>query len=451
MLAEGGAEARTAPWAKAAAKRETKNRMDRERLASGALLANRETSVRLAKRRGSTMLDRLRMDHPPAGTLLTSTNIAELSRRAAAPARQVKETQLLRDGQEAFPVMLDLIRSAQLSVWFENFIFAGDATGRRFAKALGEAARRGVEVRALYDPVGTMMVKGGSIASALRSEGVTARAFRPVSPLAPWTWARLRHRDHRKSLIVDGETAVVGGLCISDHWASRDDGGSDWRDTALLVRGPVAGDVASAFDAMWLRADSETVGVPALFSESPPAAPCAMVAADQPGAHHVASIYVWLASQARQSLEITDAYLVTPEPVVAAFEAAARRGVDVRFLLPGNNNHPYAAASARRRYARLMAAGARIYEWRGMMVHAKTAVADGEVTIVGSSNLDPLSMTRNYELNLLVADAGTGGRMREMFHRDLHGAREILPAQWARRPYLHKLAESAVRIFDDNL
>jgi cardiolipin synthase len=382
--------------------------------------------------------------------LLRPGLLSELSRRASAPARAVEEVRVLRDGEQAFPVMLDLIRSAQRSVWFENFIFAGDATGLRFARVLGEAARRGVEVRVLYDPVGTMMVKGGSIAAALRAEGVTGRAFRPVSPFAPWTWSRLRHRDHRKTLVVDGGTAVVGGLCISNNWAGRADGGHNWRDTALLVRGPVAGDVGSAFESMWRRAVMEEVPVPSLFSETP-SVPCGMVAADQPGAHHVASIYLWLAAQAQRSLDITDAYLVTPEPVVAAFEAAARRGVSVRFLLPGNNNHPFAAASARRRYARLLAAGARIYEWRGMMVHAKTVVADGEVSVVGSSNLDPLSMTRNYELNLLVADAATGAAMSAMFERDLDGAREIHAAAWARRPLWQRAAESAAALFDGNL
>ena len=383
--------------------------------------------------------------------LLSPAGIAELSRRASAPAHPVTETLVLRDGKEAFPAMLDLIHSAKTSVWFENFIFAGDATGRRFARALGQASRRGVEVRVIYDPVGTMMVKGGSVAKILAAEGVVARPFRPVGIFAPWTWLRLRHRDHRKTMVVDGETAVVGGLCISDNWAAHDDGGHNWRDTALMVRGPIVGDVGMAFDANWRRAPGDDVPVPSAVSENPPPAPCGIVAADQPGAHHVASIYIWLAQNARRSLEITDAYLVTPEPVVAAFEAAARRGVDVKFLLPGNNNHKLAGASARRLYGRLMAAGARIYEWRGMMVHAKTAVADAEVVLVGSSNLDPLSMTRNYELNLLVADPGTGARMQEMFESDLRGAREIIPAEWAKRPLLQKTAEYVARIFDDNL
>lgn len=383
--------------------------------------------------------------------LLQPAMVTDLSRRASAPAREVKDVVILRDGEQAFPAMLNLIREARQSVWFENFIFAGDATGRRFARALGDAVRRGVEVRVLYDPVGTMMVKGGSAAAALKREGVNALPFRPVSLVAPWTWSRLRHRDHRKTMVVDGEVSVVGGLCISDNWAARSEGGHNWRDTALQVRGGIVADVAFAFRFMWHLAQGGEAPVPQVPLDAVVTAPCGMVAADQPGAHHVPGVYLWMAAHAQESLDITDAYLVTPEPVVAAFEAAARRGVKVRFLLPGNNNHPFAAASARCRYERLLRAGARIYEWRGMMVHAKTAVADGVVTLVGSSNLDPLSMTRNYELNLLIADRATGEAMRVMFERDLHGAREIHAEEWARRPLWHKVAESAARIFDDNL
>ena len=217
------------------------------------------------------------------------------------------------------------------------------------------------------------------------------------------------------------------------------------------MRGPLAGDVGIAFNMMWERAVGDDVAPVDIFSETPPPAPCGLVAADRPGAHRVAMLYIWLAQHAQRSLEITDAYLVTPEPVVAAFEQAARRGVRVRFLLPGNNNHRLAGASARRLYARLMAAGAEIHEWRGMMVHAKTVVADGVVALVGSSNLDPLSMTRNYELNLLVADAATGAQMDAMFERDLNGARRIDPEEWARRPFWQKACETAAGLFDDNL
>ena len=356
-----------------------------------------------------------------------------MSTLASAPARPVPSAEVLRDGERAFPAMIELIDSARRLVLFENFIFAGDATGRRFADALCRAAKRGVDVRVLYDPIGTLMVKGGSIARVLREDGVVARAFRPLSPFAPWSWTRIRHRDHRKLLAVDGAVAVIGGFCISDNWSPSIDGGRGWRDTGLLVRGPVVGDLEQAFEAMWLRAGESRAPTPRA-AESYAGVPAALVAADQPGARHVAALYHWLAERARQSLEITDAYLVTPPRILAAFAAAARRGVAVRLLLPGRNNHPMAGAAARHVYQSLLDAGVEIWEWDGLMVHAKTAVVDGEVTLVGSSNLDPLSMRRNFELNLLVADPVTGATMRAMFARDLTTASRIDPVEWRQRP-----------------
>jgi cardiolipin synthase A/B len=376
--------------------------------------------------------------------------VREMAALAGAPARQVSHAEVLRDGERAFPAMIDLIANAQRIVRFENFIFAGDATGRRFADALSAAAKRGVDVRVLYDPVGTLLVRGGSIATVLRENGVDARPFRPLSPFRPWSWPRLKHRDHRKLLAVDGDAAVVGGFCISDNWSPSAQGGRGWRDTGLLVRGPVVADLERAFAAMWRRAD-DSRAPPEPPAESYAGVPAALVAADQPGERHVSALYQWLAGRARQSLEITDAYLVTPPRILAAFAAAARRGVAVRLLLPGRNNHPVAGAAARHVYAPLLAAGVEIWEWDGLMVHAKTAVVDGEVTLVGSSNLDPLSIRRNYELNLLVADRVTGRAMQEMFARDLATATRIDPARWARRPGWQRALEAAASWFSPNL
>ena len=374
---------------------------------------------------------------------------AELSRLAGSPPRDATDVRVLRDGAEAFPAMTEAIFGAKQRVCFENFIFAGDATGRRFADALSSAARRGVDVKVLYDPIGTMMVRGGSIADVLRASGVTARPFRPLSPFAPWSWLRLRHRDHRKTLTVDGETAFVGGLCISDNWSPSEKGGNGWRDTALRVRGAIAQDVERAFQKMWESSTSPPVTTPAESGEMRPAV--TILAEDLPGAGRVASIYEWLARTARESLEITDAYMVAPPPVLDALENAARRGVAVRILLPGRNNHPVAGAAARWIYSRLLAAGVRIFEWEGVMVHAKTAVADGRIALVGSSNLDPLSMSLNFEINLAVVDASTGDQMQKMFERDLREARPVLPTAWQRRPMWQKAAERAAALVGGRL
>jgi cardiolipin synthase A/B len=385
------------------------------------------------------------------GSFTSSAALVELSRLTGTPVRPVNGIRILRNGAEAFPAMLELLDAAKLHTSFENFIFAGDATGRRFAATLAGAAHRGVAVRVLYDPVGTMMVRGGSIAKVLRQDGVLARPFRPLSPAAPWSWLRLRHRDHRKTLVVDGETAVVGGLCISDNWSPSSRGGGGWRDTALIVQGPVVGDVQLAFEAMWLRAEEQQVLAPFFASPDPPPPPVALVAADRPGATRVSELYEWMARRARRSLEITDAYLVAPKRLLSAFREAAQRGVDVRLLLPGHTNHPMAGAAARRIYQPLLDAGVHIHEWKGVMVHAKTAVADGELTLVGSSNLDPLSMQRNYELNLVVVDPVTGKAMRDMFARDLVEATEVDPVTWRTRPWWHKLVERVATTFSRSL
>ena len=387
---------------------------------------------------------------PSSVGLPLSRRVPEMAALARAPARPVSGVKILCDGEAAFPAMLDLIATAQRQILFENFIFAGDATGRRFADALGNAAQRGVDVRVLYDPVGTMLVRGGSIARTLRGEGVAARPFRPLSPFHPWSWARIKHRDHRKMLAVDGDAGVVGGLCISDNWSPAAQGGQGWRDTALQVRGPIVSDLEQAFEAMWRRADDKRATLPPMPG-SHEGVPAALVAADRPGAAQISMLYHWLARQAQHSLEITDAYLVTPRRIVAAFADAARRGVAVRLLLPGRNNHPVAGAAARHVYQPLLDAGVEIWEWGGMMLHAKTAVVDGEVTLVGSSNLDPLSMRRNYELNLLVADPVTGAGMREMFARDLDAATRVDPAVWRRRPAWQRVIERAASWFGPNL
>lgn len=383
-------------------------------------------------------------------TLAAGDRVSELAALVGSPARAAGELRILRDGENAFPAMLELIDGARSHVSFENFIFAGDATGQRFATALTAAAQRGVSVRVLYDPIGTLMVRGGSIARALRGSGVDVRPFRPLSRHAPWTWGRLRHRDHRKTLCVDGEFAVVGGLCISDNWSPSSHGGHGWRDTALRVGGEIVGDVERAFEAMWR--DSEASAGAGSSSPGPPAAPPAvMLGADRPGARCVARLYAWLAERATRSIDITDAYLVVPEAGLELLAGAARRGVSVRLLLPGNNNHPLAGAAARRGYERMLAAGVEIWEWVGAMVHAKTVVVDEEISLVGSSNLDPLSLRRNYELNLLVVDPTTGRGMRTMFDRDLANARRIELASWRRRPRWRRLAESTARLFASDL
>jgi cardiolipin synthase len=372
---------------------------------------------------------------------------------AQAPLREGHHIRILRDGALAFPAMLAVIRAARRSVCLENFIFADDATGREFARALERAGARGCDVRVLYDPLGTLLVKGGSIARHLRRANVTARGFRPLSLTAPWSWSRLRHRDHRKLLISDDLAAVVGGLCLADHWSPAERGGGGWRDTAVLVRGPAVADLQAAFERMWRRAHALVPDTHHTLAHAAGALPAhrgdasVVVVGDRPRTHRVSALYEWLARHATSSIEIADAYFVAPAEVLRALADAARRGVTVRLLVPGRINHPAAGAAARRIYGPLLEAGAEIFEWNGVMLHAKTAVIDGVISMVGSSNLDPLSLHRNYELNVLIGDEATGRRMRELFAHDLEGASRVSLSEWRRRPYWSRVFESFASLF----
>ena len=374
--------------------------------------------------------------------LASARALLDLATIAESPLRFGNAVRILRDGALAFPAMLAAIRAARSSVCFENFILADDATGADFVRALGAARSRGARVRVLYDPVGTLLVRGGSVAGRLRPARIEARSFRPLSPIAPWSWIRLRHRDHRKLLVCDSRNAVLGGICVSDHWAPAERGGAGWRDTALAVRGPVVADLQAAFERMWRRARAlpTTDAAPGPVSE-PRGEAAAIAVGDRPGTGRVAATYAWLADHAEESIELTDAYFVAPPLVTDALIRAARRGVRVRLLVPGRNNHPVMGLAARRIYAPLLEAGAQVFEWGGVMLHAKTAVVDGVITLVGSSNLDPLSLRRNYELNLLVGDPATGQRMRELFAGDLLAASEVVAADWSRRPLRARVAE----------
>lgn len=389
--------------------------------------------------------------------LASAEALVHIATLAQAPLRFGHDVRVLKDGGLAFPSMLAVIRSAQRSVAFENFIIANDQTGRAFTAALERARRRGAAVRVMYDPVGTLLVRGGSIGRSLRKAGVEVRPFRPLSAMAPWSWLRLRHRDHRKLLIADSRFAVVGGLCIADNWAPTDEGGGGWRDTAVLIRGPAVADLEVAFDRMWRRAHghfefptlTHEQDIRGLKGSGGDAA--VIVVGDRPGTKRVAAIYEWLADNAESSIDLTDAYFVAPRGVLDALVRAARRGIAVRLLLPGRNNHPVASLAARRIYEPLLEAGAEIHEWRGKMLHAKTIVVDGHISMIGSSNLDPLSLHRNYELNVLVGDPQTGQVMRELFATDLERSTSVDVADWNRRPFRARIAEAIASAFSFNL
>lgn len=360
-----------------------------------------------------------------------------LRRTTGARPSHGNAARLLVDGPAAYPAMLERIAQARHTVHLENYIFHDDAVGRRFADALADRARDGVEVRLLYDWIGSFRTRA-TFWNALRRTGCHVLAFGPPSARRPLALLR---RNHRKLLVVDGRVAIVGGLCIGEEWMGRD-GEACWRDTALELEGPIARDLDRSFHTMWRRAGGATVP-PAPVTPAVSGDVVARVV-DGPPAHARAyRLYQLLAALAERSLYLTGAYPLAPASLRSALAAAARAGVDVRLLAPGRSDLPILNQAARAHYAALLDAGIRIYEWTGPMLHAKTVVADGRLAVVGSSNLNPFSFFGTYELDIEIEDPALAGALEEQFRRDLHSAREITRVEWHRRPPRQRWRERA--------
>lgn len=324
---------------------------------------------------------------------------------------------------EALDTMLEMIAGAERTVHFENYIIHDDRTGRRFAAAWAERARAGVRVRVLYDAFGCRST-GRKYWRELRSQGVDVRPFHPI-----WTSGPIEalSRDHRKLLVVDGERAMTGGLCIGDEWAGDPDRGRlAWRDTMIMVCGPAVAALEAAFVRMWARAgrplpEDETVSA---AEECGPSA--VRVVEGFPGQSRIYRAVQLLAAAVTERLWITDAYLVAPPPLYASFVDAARSGVDVRLLLPGTTDIPIVRIFTRTGYRELLHAGARIFEYLGPMLHAKTLVADHDWARVGSSNLNFSSLLGNYELDLVAEQDGLTATLATQFLHDMAQSREIV-------------------------
>lgn len=348
---------------------------------------------------------------------------------------------LLRDGGQAYPRMLDAIRGATKHVLFETYIFADDAVGREFHRALCDRARAGVAVRVMYDAIGSNETPRDFFGE-LRAAGCVVNEYNPIAGIlfAP---PRRRRRNHRKLLVVDGTVAYAGGLNIAREYAR------EWRDTAVEIRGPIVADLAYLFLDIWMQEERRSPRV-----ETPPRPPAdgpvlaAALSSDRwENRWKLARAYRHAITRARRNLWISNAYFVPSRRFVRAIQAAARRGVDVRIMVPARTDILPVYHATRAYFARLLHFGARIFEWQGRMMHAKTAVIDGEWSTVGSYNIDHLSLIHNLELSIVLHDAAFGAEMERMFEEDQRGCTEVDPTAWRRRPWHRKLAERFFYLF----
>ena len=379
------------------------------------------------------------MDRPHGPDLLDQA----FTRAAGASLVAGNSVRLLRDGAGNYPLWLRAIGGAQQYICFENFIFYEDEVGAQFAVALIERARAGIEVRLNYDWLGCFGKASKRFWRPLLDAGVRVRCFNPPRTAHPIRWLQ---RDHRKLLAVDGQVGFITGLCVGKHWrGDAAHGIAPWRDTGVEIRGPALSEIEKAFAEVWDRSEPlvGTGGRLAADAFAPftaparPVVPAGNVAlrvvATAPGTLAVLRLDQLIAAAARRTLWLTDAYFAGIPPYIQALRAAALDGVDVRLLVPGASDISMLRPLSQAGYRPLLEGGVRVFEWKGSMLHAKTAVADGRWARVGSSNLNIASWVGNYELDALIEDEGFATEMEQMFEADIALSTEIVLRRERRR------------------
>jgi cardiolipin synthase len=297
-------------------------------------------------------------------------------------------------------------------------------------------------VHVLVDAVGALMMPL-AYRQLLTDSGCEVATYRP---LAPWAIDRANHRNHRRILVVDGQVGITGGSGTSGKWSGDGKREGHWRDTDILVEGPVVSQLQGAFAENWLEATGVALGGPDYFPRPLPGRGpvSAQVVRSSPAGGSVAmyTMFLLAMASARRSIYITNPYFVPDDKMIETLVQAARRGVRVVLLLPGAIDHHLVRQASRSQLGRLLKDGVEIHEYRPALLHAKTMVIDSMWATVGSTNLDRRSFELNEELNLVVYNAQVARRLEQVFVKDLQESRRITYEQWRNRGFLARVLET---------
>jgi cardiolipin synthase A/B len=379
---------------------------------------------------------------------------------------------LLLDGPATYQAMLAAIRQARSTINIEFYIIEDGEVGERFTEALLERRAAGVEVNVIYDSVGAFKTPK-EFFDRWRQAGIRVLEFNPVNPLAARKAWKLNHRDHRKLLVVDGQTAFLGGINIDDVYSTgssssggssggsgsssggskgkgKDEKRSGWRDTDIQLKGPIVTDLQNLFLQTWEKQKGPDLGPKEKYLPivKPEGKEIVRAIGSTPDDAYSASYLTFIAAltNAQKQAYITNAYFVPDPQLVEALLDAAKRDVDVRLILPSTTDSRSAAYAAHSFYTRLLEGGVKIYERRAALLHAKTAVIDGVWSCVGSSNLDWRSAVDNDELNAVILSREFAQQMLAAYALDQAKSDEIDLEHWKHRPYRQRIKEWIFRV-----
>jgi len=352
----------------------------------------------------------------------------------------------LINGDQIFPAMLDAIRSARRTITFETFIYWSGDIGRSFAEALIDRARAGVKVHVLLDWLGSKRMDADAI-QRMSEAGVEVCRYHPVRWYA---LHKFNNRTHRKLLVVDGRVGFTGGVGIADVWSGDARNPDEWRDSHFKLEGPSVAQLQSAFMDNWLKTQKCVLHGEEYFPELAPAGSCraqVFFSSPEEGSESARLMYLMSITCAAKSIRLASAYFVPDDLSVRSIVDAAKRGVKVEIILPGEHIDTHVVRRASRaRWGPLLEAGVSIYEYQPTMFHCKVMIVDELWVSVGSTNFDNRSFRLNDEANLNILDAEFARGQSAVFEKDKQRSRQVTLTEWKHRPLSEKLREHAAAL-----
>lgn len=359
--------------------------------------------------------------------------------------------ELLINGDEFFPPMLQAIRSAQTTITLETYIWAPGQISDEFIAALVERAEAGVKVHVMLDGMGTLKFtdedKGRLTGAGVEVVKYGRQHWYEIKP-------NINHRTHRKILVIDGRVGFTGGMCIDDRWLGDADRPDRWRETQIRVEGPAVRQMQAIFAQNWLQTTGRLLlgqdYFPQFEREGSVAAQCFSSGPGE-GAEAARMSYMLAIASARRTIDIQHAYFIPDEFAVRMLVEARQRGVRIRVIVPARNDSDFGRAASRSRWDELLAAGVEIYLYQPAMLHCKTMSIDDTFVTVGSVNFDNRSFSINDEVALNVLEPATGRAHGRMFEADLAQSVRYTPEEHAARPWRVKVGDRLAGLFRSQL
>jgi cardiolipin synthase len=371
---------------------------------------------------------------------------------ASAPIVGGNRVEILLNGEQTFPAQLAAIRAATTTITYAQYFYEDGPVARDIAEALAERCRAGVGVSVLLDSFGTLGMPA-EFGDLMRRSGCHVAYFRPLRGF--FLGSKANHRNHRRSLVVDGRLAITGGSGVSRKWMGNGRTDDHWRDTDVLIEGPAVNYVQGAFAENWLEATGMVLGGAAYFpAPQPPRGQVhAQIVRSSPagGSFAMYTAFLLAMASARRSLYITNPYFVLDDKMTEAILSAREHGARVVVLVPGKIDHNLVRQASRARFGELLRKGVEIYEYRAALLHAKTMVIDGAWSTVGSTNLDNRSFALNDELNVIFYSREVALTLERIFQDDLAHSRRVTYEDWRGRGLDERLLEILVLPIRDQL